>query len=60
MKEIQLAHGGGGEEMSELIGKIFSSLDNEILRQANDAALLDDLALSTDSFTLSPLFWMIM
>lgn len=56
MKEIQLAHGGGGEEMSELIGKIFSSLDNEILRQANDAALLDDLAFSTDSFTLSPLF----
>ncbi len=56
MKEIQLAHGGGGEEMSELIGNIFSQLDNEILKEANDAALLDDLAFSTDSFTLNPLF----
>ncbi|WP_300702446.1 hydrogenase expression/formation protein HypE [uncultured Campylobacter sp.] len=56
MKEIQLAHGGGGEEMNELIGKIFSTFDNQILKEANDAALFDGFALSTDSFTLSPIF----
>ncbi|TQR40620.1 hydrogenase expression/formation protein HypE [Campylobacter sp. MIT 12-8780] len=56
MKEIQLAHGGGGEEMNELIAGIFKALDNEILREANDAAILGNLALSTDSFTLSPIF----
>ena len=56
MQEIQLAHGGGGEEMNELIGSIFKRLDNDILRAGNDAAILGELALSTDSFTLSPLF----
>ncbi|KGI57048.1 hydrogenase expression/formation protein HypE [Campylobacter sp. MIT 97-5078] len=56
MKEIQLAHGGGGEEMNELIAGIFKALDNEILREANDAAILGNLALSTDSFTLNPIF----
>lgn len=56
MKEIQLAHGGGGEEMNELIAGIFKALDNEILCEANDAAILGNLALSTDSFTLSPIF----
>ncbi|KAA6228792.1 hydrogenase expression/formation protein HypE [Campylobacter sp. LR185c] len=61
MKQISLAHGGGGEEMNELITElIFKTFDNEILRAANDSAILslkaDEIALSTDSFTLSPLF----
>ena len=60
MKEITLAHGGGGEEMNELVSFIFKLFDNEILSKANDSALLENLgsnlAISTDNFTLSPLF----
>lgn len=56
MTEIQLAHGGGGEEMNELLQKLFECLDNDILKEANDAAILQNLALSTDSFTLNPIF----
>ena len=41
MKEIQLAHGGGGEEMNELLQGLFKVLDNEILRDANDAAIVE-------------------
>ncbi|WP_348518150.1 hydrogenase expression/formation protein HypE [Campylobacter sp. CCS1377] len=54
MKNISLAHGGGGEEMSELLNKVFKLFDNEILSATNDAAILGNLALSTDSFVLSP------
>lgn len=56
MKEIQLAHGGGGEEMNELLQGLFTFFDNEFLKEANDAAILRNLALSTDSFTLNPIF----
>ncbi|HHP0357578.1 TPA: hydrogenase expression/formation protein HypE [Campylobacter jejuni] len=56
MKNISLAHGGGGEEMNELLTKLFKIFDNEILNSNNDAAILGDLALSTDSFVLSPIF----
>lgn len=56
MKNISLAHGGGGEEMNELLTKLFKIFDNEILNANNDAAILRNLALSTDSFVLSPIF----
>ncbi|EAJ1645511.1 hydrogenase expression/formation protein HypE [Campylobacter coli] len=56
MKNISLAHGGGGEEMNELLTKLFKIFDNEILKASNDAAILGNLALSTDSFVLSPIF----
>lgn len=60
MKQISLAHGGGGEEMNELIQGFFKSFESEILNEANDAAILhlksSQIAFSTDSFTLSPLF----
>ncbi|WP_276882309.1 hydrogenase expression/formation protein HypE [Campylobacter cuniculorum] len=56
MKQISLAHGGGGEEMSELLSQMFKIFDNEILKASNDAAILGDLALSTDSFVLNPIF----
>lgn len=56
MKQIQLAHGGGGEEMNELLRGLFTLFDNEFLKEANDAAILRNLALSTDSFTLNPIF----
>ena len=58
MKKILLAHGGGGQEMNELInGLIFRIFDNEILVQSNDSAILNlsgKLAFSTDSFVVSP------
>lgn len=56
MKQITLAHGGGGEEMNALISEIFSIFENDVLKEANDAAILDDLAFSTDSFVLNPIF----
>lgn len=59
MKKILLAHGGGGQEMNELInGLIFRIFDNEILAQSNDSAILNlsgKLAFSTDSFVVSPI-----
>ena len=58
MQKIMLAHGGGGQEMNELInGLIFRIFDNEILAQSNDSAILNlsgKLAFSTDSFVVSP------
>ncbi|XGQ71672.1 hydrogenase expression/formation protein HypE [Campylobacter hepaticus] len=56
MKNISLAHGGGGEESNELLTKFFKIFDNKILNEANDAAILGNLALSTDSFVLNPIF----
>lgn len=40
MKEIQLAHGGGGEEMNELLQRLFEVFDEGVLKEANDAAIL--------------------
>ncbi|MCV6607284.1 MAG: hydrogenase expression/formation protein HypE [Campylobacterales bacterium] len=59
-KNITLAMGNGGEENNELIGKIFyKAFKNEILEKSEDAAIIEDgkLAFSTDSFTVSPLFF---
>lgn len=61
MKNILLAHGGGGEETGELINKLFFKyFSNEILLAQEDAATLhvkSDIAFTTDSFTVSPLFF---
>lgn len=61
MGEIQLSHGGGGEEMNALIHDLFYALlGNETLNAAEDAALLHlegPVAMTTDSFTVSPLFF---
>ncbi|WP_372872119.1 hydrogenase expression/formation protein HypE [Shewanella sp.] len=60
-KYIQLSHGGGGLEMNKLIrGLFFEAFDNAILRSEEDAALLNltgQTAFTTDSFTVSPLFF---
>jgi len=59
-KTITLAHGNGGEENNELIKKIFyKHFENEILSKSEDAAVIEDgkLAFTTDSFTVSPLFF---
>lgn len=60
MKEIKLAHGNGGEENNQLINEVFyDAFKNEILQKSEDAAVIEDgkLAFSTDSFTVSPLFF---
>ena len=59
-KTITLAHGNGGEENNELITKIFyKHFKNDILEKSEDSALIEDgkLVMSTDSFTVSPLFF---
>ena len=59
-KTITLAQGNGGEENNELISKIFyKAFKNEILERSEDAAVIHggELAFSTDSFTVSPLFF---
>jgi len=61
MKQVQLSHGGGGEEMNRLIHDLFyKSFDNDILKSAEDAAVLKpegNVAFTTDSFTVSPIFF---
>ena len=60
-KTITLAHGNGGEENNELISKIFyKHFKNDILEKSEDSAVLElsgKTAMSTDSFTVSPLFF---
>lgn len=59
-KIITLADGNGGEENNELISKVFyKAFKNEILEKSEDAAIIHngELAFSTDSFTVSPLFF---
>lgn len=59
-KLVTLAHGNGGEENNALIRKIFyKHFENEILSRSEDAAVIEEgrLAFTTDSFTVSPLFF---
>ncbi len=59
-KTITLAQGNGGQENNELITKVFyKAFKNEILERNEDAAVIHngELAFSTDSFTVSPLFF---
>ena len=61
-KTVTLAMGNGGDENNELISKIFyKAFKNNILEKSEDAAILEKsenkLAFSTDSFTVSPLFF---
>ena len=59
--KITLAYGGGGEETNKLInGLFYKYFDNEILKSAEDAAVLNmdkKIAFTTDSFTVSPIFF---
>lgn len=61
MTQIQLSHGGGGEETNALIHDLFYRyFDNDILMAAEDAAVLEvknKIAFTTDSFTVSPIFF---
>lgn len=60
MKTVTLAHGNGGAENQELISKVFyKAFKNDILERSEDAAVIieGNYALTTDSFTVSPLFF---
>lgn len=60
MKQIKLVHGNGGAENNELISKVFyKAFKNDILEKSEDAAVIEggSLAFSTDSFTVTPLFF---
>lgn len=61
MDQIQLSHGGGGEESNRLIHELFYEVfKNDILIKAEDAAVLKvsgNVAFTTDSFTVSPIFF---
>ncbi|MBF4509407.1 MAG: hydrogenase expression/formation protein HypE [Aeromicrobium sp.] len=59
---ILLAHGSGGTMMKELIEEVFvAGFGDEVLLRMDDAAALDfpgsRLAFSTDTYTVSPLFF---
>jgi len=60
-KNITLSMGNGGEENNDLIKNIFyKAFKNNILEKSEDAAILTTagkIAMSTDSFTVSPLFF---
>ncbi len=59
---VQLAHGGGGRLMQELIRDVFvRAFDNPMLAQLHDGAMFPveqgALAFTTDSYVVSPLFF---
>jgi hydrogenase expression/formation protein HypE len=63
---VQMAHGGGGRMMQRLLDEVIRpALDNPILKQRHDSALLilpasaapRRLAFTTDSFVVQPLFF---
>ncbi len=61
MSVIELSHGGGGETTQHLIHELFFKyFGNDILLKEEDAAVLEmpkKIAFTTDSFTVSPLFF---
>lgn len=59
MDKILLSHGNGGLENSNLIRDIFyKDFKNSILEKSEDSAIIEgNLAFSTDSYTVSPIFF---
>jgi len=60
--EVQLAHGGGGRAMAQLLERLFlPAFANPALAERHDGARLEldgaRLAFSTDSYVVSPLFF---
>ena len=61
MEQILLSHGGGGEETQKLIKNLFFKyFSNPILEKMEDASIIEinsKVAFTTDSFTVSPIFF---
>ncbi len=59
MDKILLSHGNGGSENAKLIKDIFyANFSNSILQKSEDSAIIENnLAFSTDSYTVSPIFF---
>lgn len=66
MERITLAHGAGGQSTAELIRRVFlKRLDNQFLSSLSDSAVLPTMpaaaagrmALTTDGFVVTPLFF---
>lgn len=61
MNKILLAHGGGGEETQKLVKDLFLKyFSNNFLDRLEDSAILEinsKIAFTTDSFTVSPIFF---
>lgn len=59
--KITMAHGSGGTATSELIDTVFArAFHNPVLARMEDAAVVQGasrLAVTTDSFVVSPLFF---
>jgi hydrogenase expression/formation protein HypE len=58
--KVLLAHGSGGKLMHDLIKSFLPPLANPILEKMDDSAVFDvsgRLAFTTDSYTVSPLFF---
>lgn len=58
--KITMSHGSGGKETGSLIELIQKQFNNSILRKMEDAAVLQlqgDIAFTTDSFVITPLFF---
>lgn len=59
MTKITMAHGSGGKDSGELMSEIFGKhFQNEVLDRLEDAAVLElsgKVAMSTDSFVVTPL-----
>lgn len=56
---VNLAHGAGGKETRDLIDLVFKDLISDELKKCEDAAVIapEKLAVSTDGFTVSPIFF---
>lgn len=57
-QNILLGHGSGGKLSHELIEKVFiRNFGNDILKQQTDSAVLEQLAFTTDSYVVDPIFF---
>lgn len=58
MKKITLAHGAGGKFSADLIREIIlPNFDNEFLNELHDGAKIGQLAMTTDSYVVRPIFF---
>lgn len=57
-EKITLAHGAGGKLSAELINEIIlPHFDNEFLHELHDGAKIGNLAMTTDSYVVRPVFF---